>query len=788
MKAAGSLGELQHLVLTHGSSMDHISVAAALVCYSKLAVPDGSVEQAQQARHHKQQQQEGRGQRWEGERGQEYQWLQEQRRQQQQPQQARHHNHHDQQQEQQGRGQRYQQQHQRQQEWQQQQQPGELKQVRVEQRQPVEENSDLYHRHSDVHLLLPPTLQPHTGSSSNNNSSSSRTSNSSICYSGSTWTTAGAAAPVAAPLSAVAAAVPGPPPALALLLHLLQLQLPNFAPRQIANCLHALARLQHRDRKLISQLLAAAQPCLLSFSFREQELANMMWALGRLRCIPGDSWVQGGRGWLPGWFPATGKGLVRMRQRGEGEGGEWRSRSSSNSSSSGNDVDERSERRRRNVNSSSSERELASTLSSSSRISTSSSRSLALARSCPSNSLPYSPQELANMCWGLGRLKILPPKPWLEALLQAALQNLQDFSPQQLSNLVWGLASMRGDNGRRGVPHGFVGCLLPVGWLREVARVAAGKVGGFSSQEVACLLWGLVALQAGNSAMQQQQQQQLPWSEGNGEVQHQQEKREQLLQQHQQHQRREQPQGQELVQPQQQQCYSQQQQEQLLQQLCHLLLRHLLLQPRLKLNPFQLRMSLQAATALCCTLPRYLLQPAFQLLLQSASHCYSYVPGDVCYTLLLLARAGYKPVEGAGEQEQLLELFYEQLSTLNLNSGAVVAGQAGRAGGAAGITTRVLCMQGELLRQWGLKPGSVWAAAYREVAEHLLPEMGGGEQRCVLGVLAWLQLPVWKGVTVTAAAGGGGAGGNGAGAAGVRGGRTILAAAARDVIGQGRVG
>ena len=151
-----------------------------------------------------------------------------------------------------------------------------------------------------------PTIQLHNGSSSSSsslNNSSGRTSSSSSkgsSYIGSTWSTAGAAAAAAAaPVTAVAAAVPSPPPALALLLHLLQLQLPNFPPRQIANCLHALARLQHRDRKLISQLLAAAQPCLLSLSFQEQELSNVMWAVGRLRCLSGDSWVEGGRGWLP---------------------------------------------------------------------------------------------------------------------------------------------------------------------------------------------------------------------------------------------------------------------------------------------------------------------------------------------------------------------------------------------------------------------------------------------------------------------------------------------------------
>ena len=112
----------------------------------------------------------------------------------------------------------------------------------------------------------------------------------------------------------------------------------------------------------------------------------------------------------------------------------------------------------------------------------------------------------------------------------------------------------------------------------------------------------------------------------------------------------------------------------------------------------------------------------------------------------------------AGEQQQLLELLYEQLSGSNssLNPGTVAVKQAGRAGGAAGITTRVLCMQGELLWQWGLRPGSVWAAAYREVAERLLPEMSGVEQRCVLGILAWLQRPV--GSVAAGVAGGNGAG------------------------------
>ena len=313
----------------------------------------------------------------------------------------------------------------------------------------------------------------------------------------------------------------------------------------------------------------------------------------------------------------------------------------------------------------------------------------------------------------------------------------------------------------------------------KIARVVGRKVGGFSSQEVACFLWGLAPPQAGNSA----QQQQLVGSEGEGTVQHQQqqEKREQLIQQHQQGQ--------------------QQQEQQLLQQLCHLSLSHLLLQPMPKLNPVQLRMSLLAATALCYTLPRYLLQPAFQLLLQSASHCYSYVPSDVCYTLLLLARAGYKPVAAAGEQQQLLELLYEQLSGVNSNSSS---GAAGRAEGAAGITTRVLCMQGELLWQWGLRPGSVWAAAYREAAEQLLPKMGDVEQRCVLGSLLGCSRGLWGMVwyqqqqqqqqeVQQEGMGQGqqeepGAGGNGAGASEGRGLIILAGEAARAVIGQGRVG
>jgi hypothetical protein len=222
----------------------------------------------------------------------------------------------------------------------------------------------------------------------------------------------------------------------------------------------------------------------------------------------------------------------------------------------------------------------------------------------------------------------------------------------------------------------------------------------------------------------------------------------------------------------------QQQQQQWLQQLCHLSLCRLLLQPQPQLNPYQLRLSLEAATALGYALPHYMLQPAFQLLLQSASRCYSYVPSDVGYTALLLARSGYTlGCDQQLQQQQLLELFYEQLSVCNSNSittsetaalGGAGRGHAGRVGGPGLVTPRALCMQGEVLMRWGFRPGAVWVAAYSEAAAVLLPEMTDEERGCVTAVIAWLrqQQPI-RPVQAAAVGGSGAAAGGGSGVPGI---------------------
>lgn len=63
-----------------------------------------------------------------------------------------------------------------------------------------------------------------------------------------------------------------------------------------------------------------------------------------------------------------------------------------------------------------------------------------LTRSCP---LPRSAPDLANMMFGLARLKVIPNRSWMAALLAASQANMQGCGAAHLARLIFGVAQVR---------------------------------------------------------------------------------------------------------------------------------------------------------------------------------------------------------------------------------------------------------------------------------------------------------------------------------------------------------
>lgn len=55
----------------------------------------------------------------------------------------------------------------------------------------------------------------------------------------------------------------------------------------------------------------------------------------------------------------------------------------------------------------------------------------------------WSPQALANTLWGCAKLRVLPPKIWLQGFEAATVAVLPGFSEQQLANMLWALGELR---------------------------------------------------------------------------------------------------------------------------------------------------------------------------------------------------------------------------------------------------------------------------------------------------------------------------------------------------------
>eukprot|EP00877_Chromochloris_zofingiensis_P004407 jgi/Chrzof1/13968/Cz08g19220.t1 len=259
-----------------------------------------------------------------------------------------------------------------------------------------------------------------------------------------------------------------------LLLQSVRDRLPQYKPRQIANTLYALAKMACRDTDLISQLLQASQGNLSSCC--SQELSNMLWALGKLRVWPEPQWLQH-------WYDvAVDHFSSSSTQAGVSSGLGVSGHSNSNNNSS----------------SDSSSTYCSSTTSSSPNgSSTSGTREATSLQDCYASQTKrtsvkrlnvlhtghFKPQEVANIAWGLGRLRAVPSRQWLDSLLAASRCQMQQYTPQQLSNLLWGVAHM---TGRRGAAPA-----LPADWLSAYCSAVLVSLVALSAQELSCVVWAL---------------------------------------------------------------------------------------------------------------------------------------------------------------------------------------------------------------------------------------------------------------------------------------------------------
>lgn len=54
----------------------------------------------------------------------------------------------------------------------------------------------------------------------------------------------------------------------------------------------------------------------------------------------------------------------------------------------------------------------------------------------------FTAQQLSNTLWALAQLQHHPPKPWLQQLLLAALQQMSVFKPIDFAQMLWGLSKL----------------------------------------------------------------------------------------------------------------------------------------------------------------------------------------------------------------------------------------------------------------------------------------------------------------------------------------------------------
>ncbi|KAG1676081.1 hypothetical protein FOA52_014946 [Chlamydomonas sp. UWO 241] len=132
----------------------------------------------------------------------------------------------------------------------------------------------------------------------------------------------------------------------------------------------------------------------------------------------------------------------------------------------------------------------------------------------------FSAQQLANTVWGLGRLGFKPPSAWTAAFLQCTVEGMRTgrFNSAELSGMVWGMARL-GLSPPPAWVTGFLKCVYtelprmpasdlaqillalgamrvqpPSGWMLAVIGAATQRLPEFGPQELANALLGIARL------------------------------------------------------------------------------------------------------------------------------------------------------------------------------------------------------------------------------------------------------------------------------------------------------
>eukprot|EP00775_Hariotina_reticulata_P006973 gene6973-7187_t len=92
----------------------------------------------------------------------------------------------------------------------------------------------------------------------------------------------------------------------------------------------------------------------------------------------------------------------------------------------------------------------------------------------------YCAPALASSVYALAVLRFRPPQVWCEALLCESQRQMAAFGAQELSNLIWALAVLQLHPGRE--------------WLQDFEMQAAAEAGSFNAQELSVVCWSLARL------------------------------------------------------------------------------------------------------------------------------------------------------------------------------------------------------------------------------------------------------------------------------------------------------
>lgn len=112
------------------------------------------------------------------------------------------------------------------------------------------------------------------------------------------------------------------------------------------------------------------------------------------------------------------------------------------------------------------------------------SRILALLRHAAPLLGHFTPQELANTAWSLGKLSVKPPRDWWPLFYGQSLVKLQRMQPGELSMLLWGLRQLKAPP-------------ASPDWLDEAIRAATEQLRHCPPHNIANILAGLAHVLAG---------------------------------------------------------------------------------------------------------------------------------------------------------------------------------------------------------------------------------------------------------------------------------------------------